>query len=370
MATTFQEMNTVLFFASDYKIGLSSLLTDELLAFHQAGIDVVAVAGEREQEDGLSKMLLEIPAVHRIVGLDDHHHFRSLANYIADIIKSHKITVIHVQNNWQLALVAYVKYITLHNCHLRILYTLHGFRHNHPLKSIIARFAIGGALLCLADRVICMSSYLKRKFWLLSYKIKLLPLGVPESFFTEKQQPSIDNGLQMVSPAQFRYGKNQDVIIRAFAQYINDTNDTQSHLTLPGSGELLDQMRLLTLELGIADRVTFPGQCTKEQVRQLYLQSNIGIVASNSETFGQSIVEPFVLGRCIITTPVGIAPDIIEDGVNGFLFKTENNLIKIMELLSNNPSIILECSKKAFYQRNLFRWIMISEQYKSSVNIL
>ena len=360
-------MNKILFFVSDFQIGLSSLLTDELLAFHQAGIDVVAVAGEREQEEGLSKMIQEIPAVHRIVGLDYHHHFRSLASNIAEIIKLHKITVIHVQNNWQLALVAYAKYIILHKSYLRIFYTLHGFRHNHPLKSIVARFVIGGALLCLADRIICMSSYLKRKFSLLSYKIELLPLGIPDSFFTEKQLPSIGNGLQMVFPAQFRYGKNQDVIIRAFAQHIKDTGDTQSHLTLPGSGQLLDKMKLLTSELGIADRVSFPGQCTKEQILQLYLQNNIGIVASNSETFGQSIVEPFVLGRCVITTPVGIAPDIIENGVNGFLFKTPKTLAKVMGLLYNNPSIILQCSKNSFNQRELFRWITICKQYKSFI---
>lgn len=370
MAATFQKMKKVLFFASDFQIGLSTLLTDELIAFHQAGIGVVAVAGEREQEEGLSKMILAIPAVHRIFGLDDHHHFRSLANKIAEIIKLHQATVIHVQNNWQLALVAYAKYIALHNLHLRIIYTIHGFRHNHPLKSIVAQFVIGGALLCLVDRVICMSSYLKRKFSLLSYKIELLPLGIPDSFFTDNQLPSTDNGLQMVFPAQFRYGKNQDVIIRAFAQHIKDSGDAQSHLTLPGSGELLDQMKLLTSELGIAERVSFPGQCTKEQIRQLYMESNIGIVASNSETFGQSIVEPFVLGRCVISTPVGIAQDIIEDGVNGFFFKTEKKLIKIMGLLSNNPSIILECSKKSFNQRNIFRWTTISKQYKSSINII
>jgi UPF0755 protein len=47
----------------------------------------------------------------------------------------------------------------------------------------------------------------------------------------------------------------------------------------------------------------------------LYLESNIGVIASSSETFGQSIVEPFVLGRCVISTHVGVADDILKDGI-------------------------------------------------------
>jgi len=358
-------MKKVLFFASDFQIGLSSLLTDELLAFHQAGIEVLAVAGEREQEEGLSERIMIVPTVFRINGLDGHHHFRLLANKIAEIIKSSGTTVIHVQNNWQLALVAYAKYIILHNRHLRIIYTLHGFRNNHPLKSVIARLMIGTALLCFADYIICTSSYLKRKFSLLSYKIKLLPLGIPDCFFTITHDLPTDRGLQMIFPAQFRYGKNQDVIIKAFAQHIKETGDSISHLTLPGSGELLEQMKTLANELGIADRVSFPGQCTKEQIRQQYLQSNIGIVASNSETFGQSIVEPFVLGRCILTTPVGIAPDIIHEGEGGGYFRTAEELTQKMKLLFNTPSIIAQCGENNYKHKELFRWASISRQYKS-----
>lgn len=358
-------MKQVLFFASDFQIGLSALLTDELLAFHESCIDVVAIAGEREQEEGLTQKTKDIPHVYRIHGLDDHRNFRQLSENIAQIIQKHQIEVIHVQNNWQLALTAYAKYIILRNSHLKILYTLHGFRHNHPLKSIIARFVIGAALLCLADRVICMSSYLKRKFSLLSYKIALLPLGIPDSFFSEEHQLPIGRGLQMVFPAQFRYGKNQDVIIKAFAQHIKETGDCISHLTLPGSGELLEQMKSLASELGIADRVSFPGQCVKEQIRQLYLQSNIGIVASNSETFGQSIVEPFVLGRCVITTPVGIAPDIIQEREGGFFFQTKKQLTQIMELLYNDQALIAVCGTRNSNMKEQFRWATICQHYCS-----
>lgn len=356
-------MKRVLFFASDFNIGLSSLLTDQVLALHKSGIPVIAVAGEREQEAGLTQQLAELPHVYRIFGLDDHQQFRQLSAQIAKIVKEQRIGVVHVQNNWQLALVAYAKYVLLHDYRLKVVYTLHGFRHNHPFKSVVARLVIGMALLLLSDRVICMSTYLKRKFCWLAYKIELLPLGIPDSFFPLKHELPESSGLLMVFPAQFRYGKNQGMVISAFAQHIGNTGDDVSRLVLPGSGDMLESMKKMVGELGIADRVEFPGQCSKEQIRQIYLRSNIGVVASNSETFGQSIVEPFVLGRCVVTTPVGIAPDIMQEGVGGFFFHNSSELAGIMDRLYADTSLIIRCGASNFRHSGQFRWTAVTERY-------
>ena len=174
----------------------------------------------------------------------------------------------------------------------------------------------------------------------------------------------------MIFPAQFRHGKNQDMIIRAFASHISKNNDKTSHLTLPGDGPLQNKMKNLASELNIADRITFPGQCTKNEILQLYLKSNIGIVTSNSETFGQSIVEPFVLGRCIISTPVGIATDIITNNENGYIINSENELINILNKLYHHPNIIQDIGQNNFNRRNLFKWDKISIKYKDLLNTL
>lgn len=358
-------MNKLLFFASDFKIGLSALLTDELIAFYQYGIDVYAIAGEKEQEPGLTeKIKLRSIPITRVKGLDCHANFRMLAEAIKEIIVKNKIRIVHVQNNWQLALIAYVKYKLLFKQKIQIIYTLHGFRHNSLWKSYIAQLVIGSALFLFADKVICMSGYLKRKFRLLSYKIELLPLGVPSTFFTEELYPLPHNGLQMIFPAQFRHGKNQDVIIRAFAEHIKRTKDSDSRLVLPGAGDLFDEMKKLADSLGISNRVDFPGLLSKEDIRQLYLKSNIGIVSSNSETFGQSIVEPFVLGRCVISRPVGIACDIIQDGVNGYIYNHQRDLIELLDTLYTHQDKIRQMGVNNFQRRDLFRWDNISREYK------
>ena len=358
----------ILFFASDFNIGLSSLLTDQLIAFAKNGLEIYPIAGEREQETGLTaKLSAESIYVERIKGLDEHCNFKQLALQLKKIILQKQINIIHVQNNWQLALISYVRYCCLPKYKFKVIYTLHGFRHNSPIKAYVAQLVIGIALFLFVDKVICMSNYLKKKFILLSYKICLIPLGVSDNFFYDSHPSIIGKGLQMVFPAQFRKGKRQDMIVKAFAKHIKNTSDNISTLILPGSGPLLKDMQQLALFLKIEDRIIFPGQCSKEEIKQWYLKSNIGIIASNSETFGQSIVEPFILGRCIVTTPVGIAPDIIKQKENGFFFRNEKDLIQTFSLLYKSPKLIVEPGIRNYNQRYLFHWNHIAQLYKKEI---
>ena len=357
-------MGKLMFFISDYKIGQSCLTTDQMLAIHKSPIEVIAISSENEQEAGLKdKTLLAGADVRRIQGLDEHKNYIGLAKQIAKIIEDEDIYIVHVQNNWQMMLLVFVKFILLRRCNLKIMYTLHAFRNNSPIKSVIARFMIGTMLLLFASKVICMSTYLKRKFCFLGKKVELLPLGISTEYFFSKQPPLPRNGLQMVFPAQFRHGKNQDLIIRAFAKHIQNCNDIESHLYLPGKGELMGEMIQLTKDLGIAGRVSFPGLCTKSEVLQMYLKCNMGIVASNSETFGQCIVEPFVLGRCVVSTHVGIADDILVDGENGFFFSSEDQLVEIFKKLFNHPQLILKAGELNYNRRQLFSWENITLNY-------
>lgn len=363
-------MRKLLFFASDYTIGLSAVLTDQLISISDSGIDVVAVAGENEQEKGLDAAIAEKEIdLRRIKGLDTHSNFRNLVGQIKKNVIEGNIDVIHVQNNWQLAIAYVVKNSLRFKRKVKIVYTIHGFRNNHPIKSKIAQIVIGGGLFVAADKILCMTEFLKGKFNWLSYKISMVPLGIKDDFFTDKYiAPPIDS-LQIIFPAQFRPGKNQGLIIHAFKDYLEKSHDYNSKLVLPGGGDLLDEMKALVNKLGIADYVYFPGLLPKKDIRRLYLESNVAIVASNSETFGQSIVEPFVLGRCVVSTPVGIANEIIEDDVNGFIFNTKEQLLEIFIELANNKSRLITMGETNFKKRDMFRWKSITSLYRKSLEL-
>lgn len=355
----------LLFFASDYNIGLSSLLTDQLQAINEnTELQVIGIAGEREQVAGLDNRLQKTGiSVKRVIGLDEHKDFFRLTNELKNIINEKGIELVHVQNNWQLILVACIKVLSSSFNRIKVIYTIHGYRHNHYFKSIVARFVIGTLLLVFADKIICMSNHVHDKFRLLSYKMAIIYLGVSDSFFEKKVNDINTTQLSLIFPGQFRHGKNQDLIIEAFHEYVRITHDKHAVLCLPGEGELLPYCKMLAQDIGLSNQIIFPGHKNKEDIRKLYEESNIAVVSSNSETFGQSIVEPFVLGRCIFTRKVGVAPDIIEEGVNGYFFKSKEDLINLIITISKDKSQIENIGNNNFTKRDTFAWSSIAAAY-------
>jgi glycosyltransferase involved in cell wall biosynthesis len=359
-------MKKVLFFISDYKLGVTTLLTEQAIALHQLkNIDISFIGGEGEQENGLfDKLKANNIEPHIIKDFDTHKNpFRKLS-----LLKKYINTVdpdyLHVQNNWQFCLI-YLNKITSF-ARYKIVYTIHGYRHNFRLRSYLARWIIMLLLLAFADAVIATSSNTKKKFPLVKYKTKIIFLGIDNCFFKVKNAPPFDKSkIKILFAGQFRHGKNQDLLINGLKTFITATDDQAFSLILPGDGHLCGYCKELAHNLGIGNRVEFPGHLSRIEMVALYSTSNISIIPTNSETFGQCISEPFAMGLCVITKRVGVAEDILKDASNGFFFNTEPELVEILMKLKNNPDIIQTMGNMAFKSRNIFSWDSIAEKYLS-----
>lgn len=360
-------MIKLLFFASDRSIGLTSLCTTQAQFINRKkSIDIICVAGEMEQVDGLNDEFEKnkIP-LKRIQGLDAHSSFMHLAKQIAEIVRTENIEKVHVQNNWQLALIVFVKFILLRKFGLKIIYTLHGYRHNEPVKAIFARIIIGASLFLFAHKVICMSNQLKQKFSFLGKRISVVFLGVEPVYFANYPDNSERKvRLQLVFPAQFRFGKNQDMLIRSIGWLVDAVGKRDVRLFLPGSGQLKERLEKLIDELNLRDIVYLPGLLGKHELAKLYSNSDVVVVTSNNETFGQSIAEGIVMGKCLLTRRVGVACDVIIDGENGLFFDDEEELKKQLIFLYHNPMQLENLKKNSLKNRHKFDWTNIAKEYE------
>ena len=354
----------VIYFLSDYKIGLSNLLLEQAINFKQLkDIEFTYISGEGEQISGLNKKAkYNNIFINRINGLDFHKVFYSLTKEFHNLIKLIKPEYVHVQNNWQLAIVTFVKYFFLKK--FKIIYTIHAYRHNYPIRSFITRIIISLALLFIVNKVVVASSFIKRKFNLLNYKTYIIYLGVENSFFEKIHTVINSHDINIVFAGQFREGKNQKLIIRSFKN-ATELNNANLKLYLAGDGPLLNSCKKLAFELGLEKQVIFTGNLNRAEVLNLYQKCNIAIVATNIETFGHCIAEPYVLGLCTISRRTGIAEDIIANGVNGFLFDNDKELLTLLPEIIKSKEKIIKTGETAFANRDELRWSNIVEKYNA-----
>lgn len=117
----------------------------------------------------------------------------------------------------------------------------------------------------------------------------------------------------LVYAAEFSPRKNQETLIRAMAELPGEVV-----LALPGQGELWESCRTLAAELGVAERVIFPGLVSN--VPHWYRAADAAVSSSRSEGLPFNVMEAMYCALPVVATEVKGHTDLIENGVSGFLF--------------------------------------------------
>jgi glycosyltransferase involved in cell wall biosynthesis len=92
------------------------------------------------------------------------------------------------------------------------------------------------------------------------------------------------------------------------------------HLLVAGAGELLGDMRNLTDELGLGERVHFLGDLPREQIARLMQSSDALLLTARSEGGGpRVVVEGLACGLPVVSTTVVEVRRTVTTGVNGWL---------------------------------------------------
>ena len=129
--------------------------------------------------------------------------------------------------------------------------------------------------------------------------------------------PSPEEPFVMVYSAEFSPRKNQMFLIRAMQKLPN-----QAKLVLPGQGALLEETKALAVELGVAERVHFPGFVT--DLGYLLSGADAAVSASRSEGLPFNLMEAMLCALPVVASDVKGNADLVEDGVTGRLFPLDD----------------------------------------------
>ncbi len=111
--------------------------------------------------------------------------------------------------------------------------------------------------------------------------------------------------------------KGFDVLLRALG--LLRARGQACDLILAGDGTEHAALKALAAELGLDDRVTFPGRVDHRAAMSLFAGCTIFVLPSRHEPFGIVNLEAMALARPIVASRVGGVPEIVSDDENGML---------------------------------------------------
>jgi glycosyltransferase involved in cell wall biosynthesis len=113
--------------------------------------------------------------------------------------------------------------------------------------------------------------------------------------------------------------KRVDLAVRGLA-----ASRSGARLKIAGAGPLERDLRLLTRQLGVSDRVEFVGYVRPEDLVALYASCRATFYTPLDEDYGFVTVESFLSRKPVITsTDAGGPLEFVEDGVSGFVARPE-----------------------------------------------
>ncbi len=162
-----------------------------------------------------------------------------------------------------------------------------------------------------------------------AHKIALNRTGIPlEDWPFLRRFPPKSGDWRLFQACRLIEKKGLDLSLRALAKIRETWPETCLHIA--GEGPLLDPMRNLAENLGLAENVRFLGFLSQHQLREEIRRAHVFLHPSriaadgNQEGVPNSMLEAMATGLPVVATRHGGIPEAIEDGRNGLLVAEED----------------------------------------------
>ncbi len=213
---------------------------------------------------------------------------------------------------------------------LPLIVSFHGYDASTLLK--FEKYRVNLKTLFNYAHIITPSKYMLQSFHLVDLYCKneyVVHYGIPVDFFEFKNRVQINRKtakkeeIIFLQISNFVEKKGHKYTIHAFNNFLKKYSN--AILILAGEGPLRKSMISLVKELGITEKIKFPGLVHQETVRELMYSADVFVHHSvtghdgDKEGIPNVIMEAMATGLPVISTHHSAIPELIDDGVNGFL---------------------------------------------------
>ena len=135
--------------------------------------------------------------------------------------------------------------------------------------------------------------------------------------------------------------KGYDLPIRALGLLYQDHPELDWELHLIGDGVMLGDLQKLCVDLRIEDRVIFEGKLSYLDAMKKLTTADIVLMPGTKEGWPKVIIEGWAVGAVPVVVEAGISGQIIQHGMNGFLFQPNPEALKevLLNIFGNIESL-------------------------------
>lgn len=187
-----------------------------------------------------------------------------------------------------------------------------------------------------------LSSWLVKSVGIPEGKVVAIPNGVDVKRFSFRKRGAErhqqDAVITIGTVGRFDPVKDQELLIRAFADLVHGGQSV--HLLLVGYGPCQHNLEALVEKLQLNTHVHFAGQ--QSDIPTWLSRMDVFVLPSLREGLSNTILEAMASGLPVIATRVGGNPELVIDGVTGFLIPTGdvNALRKALAIYVGDPALL------------------------------
>jgi len=265
---------------------------------------------------------IALPGIFQFTNMINYYraHIRGLevvGDFIPDIIHSHILT--------REALIGHLLSRRYRVPHVISEHWSRYFPQNCSFKGQIRKMATR-YVVARAAAVIAVSEVLKNAMiscHLMNKNYFVVPNVVVSPLLTVMPQERPNNRKSFIHVSCFDdRAKNISGLLQAIHKLSAQRSDFKCLLV--GEGPDLERMKQLAQDLGLKEEtVSFLGLKGEEELARLYEGADFAVLPSRYETFGTVIVESLACGTPVVSTAVGIAPEVINDR-NGMIITPDD----------------------------------------------
>lgn len=228
------------------------------------------------------------------------------------------------------------------------------FFHGSDVSSFLEERGrdVYGKLFNLGDLFLPISEYWQKKLISLGCrpeKIKIHRMGIDTQRFVYRSKPWDGKApLRLVTVARLVEKKGIEFGIRAVSELIK--NNMPVVYTIVGDGPLRTNLLECIEKLGVGEQVRMIGAKNHFEVEKVLAESHVLLAPSVTSSSGDqegipvAIMEAMAVGLFVISTEHSGIPELVQDGVTGFLApeKKVKSLVDKLLLLFANPDLLSE----------------------------